>query len=107
MAALTRLFEGHPSVFNPSVNPNAVLVTITGRVPAPDEFARYPEYICFDGDLNQNYTARQLERVALFSVDFQSLSKWNGKGLPVASERVRIAEAVSRAHAAGKPVRFW
>ena len=107
MDALTRLFEEHPSVFNPSVNPNAVRVTITGRVPPPDEFARYPEYICFDGDLNQNYTARQLERVALFSVDFQSLSKWNGKGLPVASERVRIAEVVSRAHAAGKPVRFW
>lgn len=107
MRAFVALLDCYPDVFNSACNPHAVRVVITGRVPRPQDFGRYPSYINFDGTLNTRYTSGQLQRVALFSENFADYSVWNGKGMPVRAERLRLQDAIDRAHAQGKPIRFW
>lgn len=107
LKALVKMLSKWPEVFDPKVNPHAVHVVITGNVPAPDDFADYPEYISFDGNLGTEYTDAQLARVALFSADFSDYSQWNGKGTFIPVEYDRVMEAVDKAHDMGKPIRFW
>ena len=105
--SLTALLSRWPEVFDPSVNENAVRVVVTGRVPAPEDYARYPDFISFDGSFSQEYTEEQMERVALMSANFADFSRWKGTGQISASEYERLMEAVRYAHENGKPVRFW
>lgn len=97
----------YPEVFDPSVNPNAVRVTITGNVPQPNDFIKYPLFISFDGSIHNTYTPEQLKRVALISEPFRAYSQWNGKGHLIASEENKLIEVINQAHSMGKPVRFW
>ena len=71
------LLGRYPEVFDPAVNPEAVRVAVTGRVPAPADFGKYPSYIRFDGVWDADYTPAQLERIALISADFSDYSQWN------------------------------
>jgi len=107
MDALVNIIKQHPDVFNPETNPNAVHIVITGHVPAADKFSKYPASISFDGDLNQVYTNEQLKRIALFSTDFSNLSHWNGKGSLTRDDKSKVIAAIDKAHALGKPIRFW
>lgn len=107
MNALIDRLKKYPEVFDPSQNPNAVHIVITGHVPSPSEFSNYPSYIGFDGDLNQDYTPEQLKQVPLFSTNFQAYSRWNGKGIMVKEDRERVEAAIKKAHNLGKPIRFW
>lgn len=107
MNALVKLLDRHPELFNPEVNPNAVRIVITGNIPAPAHFHRYPAYIQFDGNPDESYTDEQLKRVALFSTNFKLFSHWNGKGLPIQKEKERLVAAINKSHALGKPIRFW
>ena len=106
--ALTRNYlQQHPEIFDPAQNPNAVRIVITGHIPSPDKFSRYPEYILFDGDLNIEYTPEQLSRVGLFSMNFKSLSSWNGKGSLTREDKEKVSAAIKKAHSLGKEIRFW
>lgn len=107
LRAVAEMLGRWPEVFDPAVNPRAVCVTVTGRVPAPDEFAGYPAWIGFDGQWDVEYTPEQLKRVALVSANFRNFSQWNGKGSIIPSELARLEEVIDRAHAMDKPVRFW
>ena len=107
MNALINIFNQHPDVFNPEINPNAVHIVITGKIPSADKFSNYPSYIYFDGDLDQKYTTEQLKHIALFSTDFGKLSNWNGKGSLIKNDKERVNDAIAKAHALGKPIRFW
>ncbi len=107
MDSLIDILDRNPAVFDPEVNPNAVRIVISGNRPSEDHFARYPSYILFDGDLEKDYTGEQLERIALFSLNFKSLSRWNGKGSLIRSEKDKVMAAIDKAHALGKPIRFW
>ncbi|WP_295938819.1 alkaline phosphatase [uncultured Alistipes sp.] len=107
LKAVAAVLDRYPGVFDPAVNPHAVRIAVTGRVPAPADFAKYPAYIRFDGEWDVDYTPAQLERVALVSADFGRFSQWNGKGSIIASELEKLEAVIDRAHALGKPVRFW
>ena len=107
LRAVADLLGRHPEVFDPATNPEAVRIVATGRIPAPEEFGEYPEYIRFDGTWDADYTPAQAARVALVSADFRAFSQWNGKGSIIPEEKARLQEAIDRAHAMGKPVRFW
>ncbi len=107
LSAVTDLLSKFPEVFNPDVNVDAVRVVITGRTPDPERFADWPSFINFDGDIDETYTAEELERVPLFSVDFQRFSSWNGKGSIIDAEESRLREVIDRVHEMGKDVRFW
>ncbi|MCF0160569.1 MAG: alkaline phosphatase [Bacteroidaceae bacterium] len=105
--ALVKKLEPYPEVFDRSVNPHACQVIITGNEPAPADFEKYPAFIGFDGNLDKQYTAVQLERIVLFSEYFRNYSEWNGKGTLVPDQEIKVREAIAQAHALGKPIRFW
>ena len=107
LQAVTALLGRYPEVFDPTVNPEAVRIAVTGRVPAPEDFGKYPAYVRFDGNWETDYTPDQLERIALVSVNFRNYSQWNGKGSIIPAERVKLEKIIARAHDWGKPVRFW
>ncbi len=107
LRAVIAELESHPEVFNRKKNPNAVQVVITGRVPSPENFTKYPEYLLFDGDLNTVYTPAQLNRIAMISTCFRDLSTWNGKGTIMRAELPRVEAVINAVHAMNKPIRFW
>ena len=89
------------------VNPYAVRVVMTGHVPVPADFGKYPDFIFFDGDLNLEYTESQLKRIALFSAPFFNYTQWRGRGRGSKTGWEMVMDAVERAHSHGKPIRFW
>lgn len=105
--AVISLINQYPAVFRQDANPYAVSVVFTGEIPQPADFARYPEYVFFDGNLQNSYSEEQLKRVAFFSDSFQRYSHWNGKGSIVPTELNKLTTAVDRAHAMHKMIRFW
>lgn len=107
LRAVAALLGRWPEVFDPEVNPAAVRVAVTGRVPAPEAFDRYPRFFGFDGAWDADYTPEQLERIALISTNFRDFSQWNGKGTIIPAEKERLEQVIDRAHEQGKPVRFW
>lgn len=107
LRAVAELLGRTPEVFDPATNPEAVRVVVTGRVPAPADFAKYPRWISFDGVWDGAYTPEQLERVALVSADFRDFSQWNGKGSIIPAELREVERVIDRAHDWGKPIRFW
>lgn len=107
LEAVVALLSRRRDVFDPEINPAAVSIVITGRVPEPQHFDKYPEFVGFDGGLDVDYTPGQLERIALVSLNFRDYSNWNGKGSLVIDESRRVREAISRVHSLGKPIRFW
>lgn len=107
LKAVCELLGKYPQVFDPKVNPMAVRIAITGNVPEPKDFAKWPQYVSFDGDLREHYDAEQLKRVALFSANFGRFSHWNGKGSIIPEEHEALMKAIDEAHSMGKPIRFW
>lgn len=108
MKALVAKLNAHPEVFNPTVNPYAVQVVITGEfVPSPVEFAKYPSYIKYDGLITEKYTPEQFKQVAYISVPFTEYADWNGKGTLKIADHKKVTEVIDKIHAQGKPIRFW
>lgn len=99
--------DRYPEVFDPSVNPYAVRVVISGNRPAPSDFTKYPSCIRFDGRIDVDYTPAQLERIALISENFRKYSVWDGKGAMAVPEKEKVMAVTDKAHAWGKPMRFW
>ena len=98
----------HPEVFDPSVNPYAVRIVISGRRPDPEAFGEYPRFISFDGFIDVDYTPQQLERVAFISEPFFRYSKWEGGADTLSAEDRQVIESlVAKSHKTGKPIRFW
>lgn len=103
LAALTDILKKYPEITSSS----SVKIIITGGRPKPSDFKNYPNYLYFDGYINQKYTADELKRVGLFSADLQDFIKWNGKGIPRDEETLAIKKTVDNAHAQKKAIRFY
>lgn len=107
LSLVADMLKDYPEVFDRTVNPYAVKVVITGNVPQATDFEKYPLFILFDGQIDTNYTTEQLKRVALISPPFFNYALWNGKGTLTADQKARVQAAIDKAHAMGKPIRFW
>lgn len=107
MDSLISMLSRRRDVFDKGISENAVKVVVTGNVPSPAAFAKYPSYISFDGDIDTEYTPDQLDRIALISMNFGAYSIWNGKGSIIRTEAETIKGLIKKAHDMGKPVRFW
>lgn len=103
LSALVNTLKKYPEITGNS----GVKIVITGGRPEPADFKNYPSYLYFDGDLDKNYSPDQLKRVGMFSADLPGLVKWNGKGIPRDEETEKIKNAVGKAHAQQKPMRFY
>ena len=107
LKALVKKLKKYPEVFDPSVNPKAVRICMTGNIPAKADFGKYPDYIKFDYPGTDGLSAEDLSRIEMISYDFGEFSQWNGKGTLIYDEEVKIRELIAKVHALGKPIRFW
>ncbi|MDR3262037.1 MAG: phosphatidylinositol-specific phospholipase C/glycerophosphodiester phosphodiesterase family protein [Tannerella sp.] len=96
----------YPDVFDPTVNPHAVRVVISGNRPDADTFGDYPPFIFFDGE-RTDYTPEQLKRIYMISLNLRNYTQWNGKGRMTEGDLRQVLRKVGEAHTLGKPVRFW
>ncbi|MCJ7933618.1 MAG: alkaline phosphatase [Chryseobacterium sp.] len=103
LAVLVTTLKKYPEITGNS----GIKLVITGGRPQPNDFKNYPSYLYFDGDPDKNYTADQLKRIGMFSADLPGLVQWNGKGIPRDEETDKIKNAVEKAHAQQKPMRFY
>ena len=109
LTEVIKLLGEYPDVF---CSKDGVRVTITGHIPDPADFGKYPEWVWFDGDFDADgtigYTPDQLRRIALISTYFRRFAReWNGKGKMMKHELAAVENAIEAAHKAGKPIRFW
>ncbi|MDL2305493.1 alkaline phosphatase [Bacteroides sp. OttesenSCG-928-D19] len=103
---LIHKLQQHPEVFDPTINPLAVRVVISGNQPDPDRFGDYPTIISFDGN-RTDYTPKQLERISMISLNLREYTRWNGKGIMLDKESEKVKEVIAKVHALNKPIRFW
>ncbi|HEX5026468.1 MAG TPA: alkaline phosphatase, partial [Agriterribacter sp.] len=80
---------------------------ITGNQPPPATFGQYPEYIFFDGNINDPGHIQQVNRIGMFSDNFRKYSNWNGKGHIPGDERKALTGVIQKVHALHKKIRFW
>jgi len=107
LSLLTEKLKKYPEVFDPTVNPNAVKLVITGNRPNPEQFGNYPGFIFFDGLLNLNYDEPQLKRVALFSDNLMNHTSWKGVGNIPANDLRKLTQVIDSVHQLKRPIRFW
>ena len=97
----------YPEVFDPSVNPNAVRVVISGNRPELVDYGKYPSFIFFDGLLDLNYTSDVLIRVPLFSENLARFTAWKGNGPLPGRDLKKLTRLIDSLHTINKKVRFW
>lgn len=104
LAALVKVLEPHKDIFAPT---GSVKVVVSGNVPDPSLFEKYPNFIFFDGRPENVYTPAQMAHIGLISQAFQQYSKWNGEGPILEKDKKKIQKMISSVHDLGKKVRIW
>lgn len=82
-------------------------VMISGNVPNPALWEKYPAFIYFDGRPGVQYSSAQWKRISMISTNFRSHVKWNGEGTLSDEARQKIAVLAADARKHGKKFRFW
>ncbi|OIV41160.1 alkaline phosphatase [Flavobacterium johnsoniae] len=100
---IAQQLKNYPDII---INKN-IKVVISGNRPNPAQWTSYPEFIYFDGRLNENYTPEQLARVEMISEDLHELTIWNGKGVLTQADLEKIQSAIKKVHNQNKKIRFW
>ncbi len=101
--ALVALLERYPEL----TSCKNLQFMISGDVPSPDTWEKYPTYIFIDGRPGIPYTTDQLKRVSMISTNFRSHAKWDGHQEISADDRKAIQSLVDDAHRKRKVFRFW
>jgi alkaline phosphatase len=84
-----------------------IKVVISGNRPLSSKWTTYPEFIYFDGRLNENYSQEELSRVEMISADLKELTVWNGKGVLIQADLQKMQTAIKKVHDQHKKIRFW
>lgn len=101
---LMLVLQDYPEIKNHS----NITLTISGNRPPVHTYSSYPSYIMFDyQSLEDINDPKQWDKVALISLNFKKISKWNGLGRLTASDYIKVEETIDKAHSYGKPFRFW
>jgi alkaline phosphatase len=103
LSKLVALLQKYPVLTNCA----DLQIAISGNRPDVSTYTSYPAFINFDGELNKEYPADALSRIVMMSGDLKKYTLWNGNGDIPAPQRDTLLQAVGRAHALRKPVRFW
>lgn len=100
---LIEVLQGYPQL----IHSGKLQIIITGNRPAPDQFKTYPDFIFFDGNIQDDYTTVALHKIGLMSDDFRKYSVWNGTGVIPVADSVKLAFYITKMHALQKKIRFW
>ncbi len=102
--AIIKVLDRYPSI----CKDDGITITISGNRPKPTEYLNYADYIFFDyQSLDAVEDSAILEKIALISLSFRNFSEWNGKGRLTAQDLEKVLATIEKAHALGKPFRFW
>lgn len=101
IAQLIKLVSAHRSVFDRSLNGNAVQLVISGDRGASSTWSAYPRYILFDGRPNEVYDSVTLQRVAFISDSYLKYIN------PQDSSNRLIRQVAKKVHSIGKLFRLW
>jgi alkaline phosphatase len=88
-------------------HPNRLSIVMTGAVPPAAEMLNYPDWLTFDVDHLNGFTALQWQKIGLVSFPLDRFVRWNGKGVLNKKEIARVKAAIDGVHQAGKMIRFW
>ncbi|CAM3735229.1 alkaline phosphatase [Mucilaginibacter galii] len=105
--ALIKELAPFKAIFNDPANKHTVKLVLSGSMPAPTNFGKYPDYIYYDGRPNIVYSASELKQIAMISDELSSYTVWNGKGTPTSADSLKLKTLINAAHAQHKPFRFW
>lgn len=101
---LVEVLENFPGIIQ---NP-AISIVISGKRPTPAEYINYPDFISFDyQSLELIADPEVLNKISLISLNFRNFTQWNGKGRLTKEDIETVKTVVQKAHALGKPFRFW
>ncbi|WP_299530171.1 alkaline phosphatase [Ulvibacterium sp.] len=101
---LISILEMYPTL----INSEQMSIVISGNRPEVSAYTDYPPYIHFDYQkLDDVPQAEVWNKIALISLNFKRFSPWNGKGRLTADDYKKIKAVIDKAHAYGKPFRFW
>jgi hypothetical protein len=84
-----------------------VSFVISGEMPEPTDFSKYNEILQFDGRIKTIYDKKQLNRVGIFSQNFQEIVIWNGKKQLDDDQQEKIENFIKAIHKKGKKLRYW
>jgi hypothetical protein len=92
-----------------SMTTRPVVAVISGERPLVTLSAQRDRWAGLDGRLGDLEASHSVPSAAmpLVSDDWEEITKWRGDGAPPNSARRRVAQAVARAHAQGRRLRFW
>ncbi len=100
---LVKILKGYPSL----IQNKYLRFVISGNRPDPKNYPQYPNFIWFDGRLNETYSPLALKKVGLISDDFSNFSNWEGKNSINPGDEKKLEDLVHKAHALHKKLRFW
>jgi hypothetical protein len=91
-----------------SMTSRPVIAVISGERPLVALPAQRDRWAALDGRLADLAThGVPVVSMPLVSDDWKQITKWRGRGTPPTSARRRVVDAVARAHAQGRRLRFW
>jgi hypothetical protein len=85
----------------------AITAVITGTQPRDEVVKASPRYACLDGRISDLDSSAPAHVMPMISDKWTDHFNWNGDGPMPSAERVKLQQIVSKAHAAGRVVRFW
>jgi alkaline phosphatase len=100
---LVQKIKQYPSL----TNAGSLKIVISGSRPAPAQFASYPSWIKFDGELRRDYKRDELKKIEMLSDNFARYSSWKGKDTIPEKDRLALKQMVDKAHKLKKKIRFW
>ena len=89
------------------VEPKAVQVVVSGSRPVSTMTGESLRYAGIDGRTSDLDSDAPVHLMPLVSDSWTSQFKWKGQGEMPEAERAKLADAVSRAHAKGRRLRYW
>ncbi len=89
------------------LEPKAVEVVISGSRPVSTMTGESVRYAGIDGRTSDLDSDAPVHLMPLVSDSWTSQFKWKGQGEMPEAERTKLADAVSRAHAKGRRLRYW
>ena len=102
--ALIEILKKYPKI----TNNKKVKIVISGNRPKVEEYTNYPDFIYFDyQQLTPITDTATLDKIAMVSLSFGSVSAWNGLGRLTAPDAEKVTATIAKAHALHKPFRFW
>ncbi|WP_437921239.1 alkaline phosphatase [Sphingobacterium sp. LRF_L2] len=107
MPPLLSLLERYRFMLDPLQTPHPVRIVISGNMPEPSEFSKFPSWVYFDGRPTIDYTHEQIKHVGMISEDLHTYTDWNGKGVPPRRDMQKIMQDSKRAKDLGISFRLW